>query len=488
MTGIKPARRWQPHFYPFKKETFGRRFRANIEILIKGPVWGCRMCGNCLLQETAFICPMECPKGMRNGPCGGVTPEKRCYVDETRKCVWYEIYKRAQKTGREKTLLEVLPPLDWNKVGTETWADVLKQVRKVGTGGFIGSLFSKDTVKKNQIWDSVFKTLRQPDWWQGDSDYHPPLYNEPASDLEKKLKNGEFVIATEVTPPLSAYSGKLIKDIELVKPYVTAVNFTDASSAIPKMSAVACCKVASDLQVEAVYQIAARDTTRTGLQSNVVGAGQFGIKNILCVTGDNSRVGPSPISDMDLLDIDSVQMLWILRRMRDDGIYLDGRKMKYPPEYFLGAATAPFASDPELQAIKDHKKVNAGAQFFQTNLIFEPERLDLWLEQLDKRNILDKIYILIGLVPLKSYKAALYLHQKVPGVFLPEHILRRMEKAGERAPEEGIQITLELIDAVKSKRGVSGIHLMTLGWEEVVGRIVTESGLGGAPPTPLKGG
>ena len=181
------------------------------------------------------------------------------------------------------------------------------------------------------------------------------------------------------------------------------------------MSAIACCKVAADLSAEPVFQIASRDTTRTGLQSNVIGAGQFGIKNILCVTGDNSIVGPSPISDMNFVDIDSVQMLWILRRMRDEGIYLDGRKMKYPPKFFLGAATSPFASDPELQAIKDQKKVNAGAQFFQTNLIFEPERLDLWLEQLDKRDVLDKVYILIGLVPLKSYKVATLSSSKSSG-------------------------------------------------------------------------
>jgi methylenetetrahydrofolate reductase (NADPH) len=477
MSGIKPARRWQPAFYPFKKEKSGRRLLAKIEILVKGPLFGCRMCGNCLLQETAFICPMECPKGMRNGPCGGVTPEKRCYVDETRKCIWYSIYKRAQKKGREETLLEILPPLDWNKVGTETWGDVVKQVRKAGTGKFFGSLISNDTARENQIWDSVFKAIRQPSWWQGDSEYHPPLYKEPASNLEKCLRDGQFVVATEVTPPLSADSGKMKRDIELVKPYVTAINFTDASSANPKMSAVACCKVAADLNAEPVYQIAARDTTRTGLQSNVIGAGQLGIRNILCVTGDNPSVGPSPTSDMNFVDIDSVQMLWILRRMRDEGIYLDGRKMKHPPRFFLGAATSPFASDPELQAIKDHKKVNAGAQFFQTNLIFEPDRLDLWLEQLDKRNILDKVYILAGVVPLKSYKAALYLHNKVPGVFLPENILKRMEKAGERAPEEGIRIALEMISVIKNKKGINGIHLMTLGWEDVVERIITESGL-----------
>ena len=180
---------------------------------------------------------------------------------------------------------------------------------------------------------------------------------------------------------------------------------------------------------------------------------------------------------MNIYDLDSVQMLWILRRMRDEGIYLDGRKMKHPPKYFLGAATTPCALDPVLQAIRDQKKVNAGAQFFQTNIIFEAERLDPWLEQLDRRNVLGKVSILAGLAPLKSYKAALYLHERVPGVYLPEKILGRMERAGDGAREEGISIVLELIASLKQKKGISGIHLMSLGWEDVVGRIVRESGL-----------
>ncbi len=477
MSGIKPARRWQPAFYPFKRETAGRRLLAKTELCIKGPLFGCRMCGNCLLQETAFICPMECPKGMRNGPCGGITPEKKCYVDETRKCVWYAIYKRALKTGREEILLEVLPPLDWNKVGTETWGEVVGQIRKVGTGKFIGSLFSKDKERKNEVWNSVFKTIRQPDWWQGDSDFHSPPDHEPASELERRLLNGDFVVATEVTPPLSTKTDKLIRDIESVMPFVTAINFTDSSSASPRMSGLACCKTAHDLKAEPVYQIASRDTTRTGFQSNIVGANQFGIRNLLCISGDSAKVGPSPTSNMNFVDVDSVQMLWIARRMRDEGTYLDGRKMKDPPKLFLGAATAPFSSDPELQAIKDHKKVNAGAQFFQTNLIFEADRLDLWLEQLDKRDILNKVYILIGIAPLKSFKVAQYLHNKVPGVSLPENILKRMEKAGESAPEEGVQIALELIDSIRRKQGVNGIHIMSLGWESVIQRIVAEAGL-----------
>ncbi|MCK7517164.1 MAG: methylenetetrahydrofolate reductase C-terminal domain-containing protein [Ignavibacteriales bacterium] len=129
MSLFTPSRRWQPPFYPFRKETFSRRLLAGTERVIKGALYGCRMCGNCLLQETAFICPMECPKGLRNGPCGGSTAEK-CYVDESRKCIWYEIFAKAHRMKREEMLLEVLPPLDWEKVGTETWGEVVREASK----------------------------------------------------------------------------------------------------------------------------------------------------------------------------------------------------------------------------------------------------------------------------------------------------------------------------------------------------------------------
>jgi len=477
MSGIKPARRWQPAFYPFKRETFGRRLLARTERLVKGPLFGCRMCGNCLLQETAFICPMECPKGMRNGPCGGIRPDKKCYVDSTRKCIWYAIYRRAFKTGRTESLLEVLPPLDWCKAGTETWGDVIRQVRKTGTMKFFRGMSSGDKVRRRQIWDGVFKTVRQPGWWSGDSEYHAPGYTEPVSEFEKQLRSGKFVVATEITPPTGSATQKLLRDIALVRPFVTAVNFTESSSTRSKMSSIACSTYASRNGIEPVVQVTCRDTTRTGLQATAVGLNVMGIFNVLCITGDNAAIGCPPHANMNILDIDSVQMLWILRRMRDEGIYLDGRKIKDPPRYFLGAATSPFASDPEFQALKDQKKVNAGAQFFQTNLVFEPEKLDLWLEQLYRRNVLDKVFILIGIAPLKSYRTAEYLHTNVPGVNLPPHIMERMKRAGDSAPEEGIQICLELIGRIKGKQGVNGIHIMTLGWEAAVERIVRESGL-----------
>ena len=483
MPGFTPGRRWQPAYNPFKKETFGRKLLEGVEKMVKGPLFGCRMCGNCLLQETAFICPMECPKGIRNGPCGG-SSEAHCYVDESRPCMWYKIYDRAFRMGREEKLLEVLPPLDWDKVGGETWGDVVVQVRRLGTGNVLRGLLDRQPQERAATWDAIFRPVRQPDWWQGDSNYHPPAYSEPVSELERRLKAGEFVVTAEVAPPLTSATKKLISNINLIKPYTAAINFTDSPSATPRMSSWACSSLCVQQGAEPVMQIAARDRTRTGLQAEVLGASGLGIRNLLCLSGDSVKMGPEPRGRMDIVDIDSIQMLWILRRMRDEGRYLDGREMKFPPQYFLGAAASPFASEPRFQALREQKKVNAGAQFFQTNLVFDPDGLEIWLNELAKRNILDKVYILVGITPLKSLKMARHMDEEVPGVYIPQKYIQRIEKAGDGAEEEGVQIALELIEQVKSKQGIHGIHLMAVGWEEIVPRIVREAGLLPKAPDP----
>lgn len=479
-----PGRRWQPPYSPFKREPFSRRTLEFMERMVKGPLFGCRMCGNCMLQETAFICPMECPKGVRNGPCGGST-EEHCYVDETRPCIWYRIYERAFKMGREEMLLEVLPPLDWDKVGTETWGDVVNQVKKVGFTTVVKGMASRSPEERSITWDSIFRPVRQPEWWQGDKEYHAPGYTEPASELERRLKAREFVVTSEVAPPVTVATKKLIQNIAMIKPYVAAINFTDCPSATPRMSSWACSKIAVENGAEPVMQIAARDRTRTGLQAEILGATALGIRNILCLSGDSMRLAPDPRGRMDVIDLDSVQMLWVLRRMRDEGRYLDGRAIKFPPKFFLGAAASPFASEPKFQAIREHKKINAGAQFFQTNLVYDPDGFETWLNALAQRNLLDKVYILVGVTPLKSYKVAQYMDKEVPGVRIPEKLLKRMEAARDGAEEEGVQIALEIIEAVKNKQGVNGIHIMAVGWEEIVPRLVREAGLAPEPkPAP----
>ena len=378
---------------------------------------------------------------------------------------------------REEKLLEVLPPIDWNKAGTETWGDVIVQIRKEGTSKFIKSQFSGDKSIRNKEWENIFRPVRQPDWWQGDSEYHAPADHEPVSYLERKLRDGEFVFTAEVIPPLHSDVEKLKKNIALVRPHVAAVNFTDNSSSVPRMSGMVCCSIAAELGAEPVFQITARDNNRYGFQSKVIGANAIGINNILCISGDSPLTGPAPVGNMNILDLDSVQMLWILRRMRDEKKYLDGREIKFPPNVFIGAAASPFASRPEYQAIREQKKINAGAQFLQTNVVFDSEGLERWLECLDKRNILEKVYILIGVTPLKSLRMANHLKFEIPGIVIPDTIMKRIEKAGDSAQEEGIHIALEFIDKVRTFKGVNGIHLMTLGAENIIERIVTESGI-----------
>jgi methylenetetrahydrofolate reductase (NADPH) len=218
------------------------------------------------------------------------------------------------------------------------------------------------------------------------------------------------------------------------------------------------------------------------MQGENHGATDLGVLNVLCVTGDSPELSPKPRGRIDINDMDAIQMIWILRRMRDEGHYLDGREIKFPPKFFLGAAAAPFASDPKFQAIREHKKVNAGAQFFQTNLVYDPDRMEVWLNELAKRNILDKVYIMIGITPLKSAKMAHYMTQ-VPGVFVPDVLLKRMDEAEKGGPtamqEEGVKIALEIIERIKKLKGqgIHGLHIMPVGWEDIVPRIVTEAGL-----------
>jgi methylenetetrahydrofolate reductase (NADPH) len=382
--------------------------------------------------------------------------------------------------GREELLLEVLPPLDWEKVGEDTWRDIFRNVAKIGYKKVATGLFSRSAETRKQTWDGIFRPVRQPDWWQGDSKYHAPAYTEPVSELERRLVAGEFVVTSEITPPLSAKTDKLIHNIEATRQYVSALNFTDNASAMPRMTSWACSQIAMEHEAEPVLQISARNRSRGNLQSEVIGATALGVRNILCVTGDSAKLSPSPRDNMDINDLDAIQMLWILRRMRDEGKYLDGREIKYPPNFFLGAAASPFSSNPVFQALREQKKVNAGAQFFQTNLVFDINGMENWLNELARRNVLDKVYILIGIAPIKSLKMAVMLSE-VPGVYLPEQILNRMDRANVagHAQEEGVQIALELITKIKTYhgQGIHGIHLMPVGWDEIVPRLVMEAGL-----------
>jgi methylenetetrahydrofolate reductase (NADPH) len=241
------------------------------------------------------------------------------------------------------------------------------------------------------------------------------------------------------------------------------------------MSSMACSVIALQSGIEPVMQIAARDRTRVGLQGEVLGAAALGIRNILFITGDHPRIGPAPKGRMDIWDVDAVQMIWMIRRMRDEGRFLDGRDIKVSPPIFIGAAGSPFASTDRFQAIREEKKVNAGAQFFQTNLVYDVEGFERYLAALDKRGVLGRVFMLPGVTPIRSLRAVQAIGS-VPGVKMPPSIVERMEKSAD-PQEEGIQITLEIIDRVKRLPGVNGVHIMAIGWESIVPRLVMESHL-----------
>ncbi len=469
-------RRYQPPFMPVQRDSFPVEVFTAFERAVKGALFGCRMCGNCILQETAFVCPMTCPKGLRNGLCGGAT-EDHCEVDPSRPCTWYVIYNRAERMGRLDKLLEINAPVDGSRVGHETWLDMIKLWFKRKAGPYPWD-FVLNRAKFNREWEEFFYALRQPDWWQGDSRYHPPAYSEPISLLEANLRTGAFTVTAEIAPPLDASPEGLIKKVNMLKPYVTAANFTDNASATCRMSSLASAKICLDAGLEPVMQLQARDRSRVVIQSDAVGASGLGIRNILCLTGDHHRFGPAPMSMPDQFDMDAVQILWMLRRMRDEGKYIDGREMKVRPKFFLGAAASPFGAPPKFEAIRAEKKINAGAQFIQTQPVFDYGRFTEWLEALDKRNLLDRVYILAGIVPLRSAKAAHFM-MEVPGVSLTQSDLKRMDEAGDKEAqaETGVAIALEMIERLKNTPGIHGLHIMAVHWESIVPRLVEEAGL-----------
>jgi methylenetetrahydrofolate reductase (NADPH) len=467
-------RRYQPAFYPYTRDSLPVRAFTTFERTAKGALFGCRMCGNCILQETAFICPMTCPKGLRNGPCGGSTPE-HCYVDPTRPCTWYRIYERSEKMGRTHMLLEIQAPLDGRQVGHETWLDLVRIYRDKHF--HINPLdFVRDRPHFQEEWDRFFYTVRQPEWWQGDNQYHAPGYAEPVSELERSLRSGRFTVTAEIAPPLTVNVDAMLKKAAMLKPWVIASNFTDNASASPRMSSLASATKCLEAGLEPVLQLQARDRNRYAIEADVIGASALGIRNILCLSGDHLRLGPGPTPKPEQNDMDAIQVLWMLRRMRDEGYYLDGREIKTRPTYFLGAAANPYAANSRFEAIREEKKIDAGAQFIQTQPIFDYERFTEWLEAVDKRGLLDKVFLLPGIIPLKSAKAAHLMAEEVPGVVVPPEIVKRMDAATD-AKQEGVAIALEIIEKLHHTPGIHGMHIMAVHWEEIVPTLIEQSGL-----------
>ena len=297
------------------------------------------------------------------------------------------------------------------------------------------------------------------------------------SKLEKILTAGHLAVTSECGPPRGSDPKVIEEKAHLIKDYVDAINITDNQTSVTRMSSLAACIRLRLMGLEPVLQMVTRDRNRIALQSDILGAASFDIHNILCLSGDHQSFGDCP-TGQNVHDIDSMQLLQTVRLMRDQGKFLGGDDIKRPPEMFVGAAANPFADPFEIRVPRLAKKIAAGAEFIQTQCIYNMEKFELWLKMAGDRGLLDKVYILAGVTPFKSAGMAKYMKNRVPGIEVPDELVKRMaDTPKEKQPEEGVKICIEQIQHLKEVKGVRGFHIMAIEWEEMVPEIVEKSGL-----------
>lgn len=297
------------------------------------------------------------------------------------------------------------------------------------------------------------------------------------SRLERVLRAGNFAVTAELNPPDSADPQEVYEAALVLSEVCDGINATDASGANCHMSSVAICALLTRAGYEPIMQVSCRDRNRIAIQGDLLGAAAMGVRNVLCLTGDDVSVGDQPQAKR-VFDFDSIQLLRVARMMRDQGVFLSGRKLTVPPRLFLGAASNPFVPPYDWRPLRLAKKIEAGANFIQTQYCFDLPRFRQFMGRVRDLGLHEKVFILVGVGPLRSEKAAEFMRARVPGVVIPDEVVDRLRKtppAKKRA--EGKQICSEIIQQVREIEGVAGVHVMAYRQEELVAEIIEEAGL-----------
>jgi methylenetetrahydrofolate reductase (NADPH) len=298
-----------------------------------------------------------------------------------------------------------------------------------------------------------------------------------AGKLEKILGGGGFAVTAECGPPRGADAEVIRQKANALSGCVDAVNVTDNQTAIVRMSSIAASAHLLAMGLEPIMQMVTRDRNRIALQSDVLGAYSLGIRNILCLSGDHQTFGSHPEA-LNVFDIDSMNLLRMVLEMREDGKDMSGFELKTPPRMFIGAAANPFADPFEYRVIRLAKKIDAGADFIQTQCVYNMDRFRDWIRMAREEGLTEKCYILAGVTPLKSEGMARYMAKRVAGMDVPEPLIKRMAGVPKnKAAEEGLKICRETIAELREMEGVHGIHIMAIEWEEIVEAIVESAGL-----------
>jgi len=291
------------------------------------------------------------------------------------------------------------------------------------------------------------------------------------SRLARILRAGHFAFTGELGPPRGADVEEVRAKAKPLKGMVDSVNITDNQTAMVRMSSWAAALIALQEGLEPNYQMVCRDRNRLAMQADILGAYAHGIRNMLCLSGDHQKFGDHP-NAKGVFDIDSIQLIRMVRQMRDEGTFLSGAKIHTPPQMFIGAASNPFAEPFDWRVYRLAKKIEAGADFVQTQCIYNMDKMRRFIQQANDMGLTEKVYILAGVTPMKSLGMARYMKSKVPGMDVPDEIIKRLQGVDKKMQaDEGITIACEQIEEFKTMKGVAGVHLMAIEWEHKVPEI-----------------
>lgn len=444
------AARYAPRLAPWVRR-IGRGRAESIlrplERAAKRFLFDCRMCGECVLGSTGMACPMNCAKQLRNGPCGGVRADGGCEVDAAMRCVWLEAGEGRKRIGSDLAASS-LPPLDHAREGRSAWVPVI-----------VGET----------------RSVAPP----GATPAHA-IEHEPAA-FERACRSGGFVVTAELAPPDSADPAGFLARASRFRGLADALNVTDGAGGNCHMSSVAASAILAEHGHTPVYQVTCRDRNRIAIQGDLLGAAALGVQNILCLTGDDVSQGDQPEAK-SVFDLDAVTLLGVARGMREHGKFASGRSLERAPNLFIGATANPFAPPYAERVANLEKKIDAGARFIQTQFCFDVERLEGFMREVRARQLQRRCTIIVGVGMLASARALRRMAARVPGVQVPESVLRRIECARDQR-SEGKRFAIETIGALAAIEGVGGVHLMGYHNEDALAEIIVESGLRGPVPS-----
>src|SRR6202142_660555 len=415
------------------------RFLRPLERATKQLLVDCKMCGQCVLSSTGMACPTNCAKQMRNGPCGGVRADGSCEVDPAMRCVWIEATDGMKRIGepRNKTFLEPIDHRLWNR---SSWLRV------------IDGTHSKPTVIRPNV--------------------------TPAREsfgFEQACQSGHFVVTVEVSPPDSSDPGVLIARASRFRDLADAINITDGPGPTCELPSAAAPAILVATGLTPVAQFSCRDRNRIALQADILGAAALGVRNVLCLTGDDVSQGDHPDAK-PVFDLDSISLLRITEQMRDAGTFASGRKLDVAPNLFLGATANPFVPPFHDRIANLEKKIAAGAQFIQTQFCFDVPMLADFMRKVRERELHKRCAIIIGVGTLSSAKSLRRMIQHVPGVHIPESVLQRIAGA-ENQKAEAKTVLVETMRAVSEIDGVAGVHLMGYRNDDMLAEAIEQSGI-----------